>query len=433
MQEFFKSTIISKYIKYLLSYTPLPLYPMIEHNQFMIEGITYIYKHRVLLCTKSGIFSSMHEYYQDLVPLCASNEISVQDDTKIKDYITVYNKLTDSYKKSPLVVTNSLCYINNVVFAEYEVINDFVFGEEIIGVTQKYVANTPYYDSTTHRFLGEYLRLIRNQFNLDLMPLYNCYDGEVVNNITLDTKTNYVGTGTNSSKKVLLVPIKFNTTYTVAYDCETPITVKAVVYKGHLTKDITSGEVISNSLSDICTQVNNSQFIKPFTFKVDNEDANLQQYETHLYMALQVPYNNYSTLTVIEGDLTLVTQRFVTDIKILETKDNTRFGKYMIGSPSLLQINDGKQHPFSDKLLSYLLRNTMDDREYIDENVANVETKINYSPLYKGMWDINLRYILYHRYMEAAKNKELNGTDILGFVDIDIEDAVRKGYIKYAK
>jgi hypothetical protein len=55
MQEFFKSTIISKYIKQLLAKSPLPIYRVIYEKEDMIEGCLYSYKGLVLRCTKSGI------------------------------------------------------------------------------------------------------------------------------------------------------------------------------------------------------------------------------------------------------------------------------------------------------------------------------------------------------------------------------------------
>lgn len=438
-QEFFTSDIISKYIKYLLSYTPLPLYPTIEHDQYMIEGCTYIYKDKVLKCTESGIFSAMLNYVNDPDYLMSSNKVTTQHEN-IVDYMTIIDNVTgdvmrdenDNILTSPLVVTDKLVYINNIKFAKYVLINDYVFGESVTGLTQQYISNTSFYDSFTHKVLGDYLRLIRNQYGLDLMSLYNCYNHESLTNISLYRTAPFVKTSSITNKKLLLVPIKFNTKYTVAIECDTSILIKGIVYKNNtLVLDNTKSEYVSNILNDTTQQLNSCKFNKPFLFSIENKQKYLQQFEGCLYMALQVPYNLQSTLIVLEGDFTDKSQREISDIKIINSVNPTKVTSSLCSQPSLLDVNDGKQHPFSDKLISYLLRNTIDELEYIDDNVANIEKKIDYNPKYQGMWDNQLRYILYNKYMDVAAKRDLNTRDILGFVDKDIEEAVRKGYIKY--
>ena len=438
-QEFFTSDIISKYIKYLLSYTPLPLYPTIEHDQYMIEGCTYIYKDKVLKCTESGIFSAMLNYVNDPDYLMSSNKVTTQHEN-IVDYMTIIDNVTGDVMRdengniltSPLVVTDKLVYINNIKFAKYVLINDYVFGESVTGLTQQYISNTSFYDSFTHKVLGDYLRLIRNQCGLDLMSLYNCYNHESLTNISLYRTAPFVKTSSITNKKLLLVPIKFNTKYTVAIECDTPILIKGIVYKNNtLVLDNTKSEYVSNILNDTTQQLNSCKFNKPFLFSIENKQKYLQQFEGCLYMALQVPYNLQSTLIVLEGDFTDKSQREISDIKIINSVNPTKVTSSLCSQPSLLDVNDGKQHPFSDKLISYLLRNTIDELEYIDDNVANIEKKIDYNPKYQGMWDNQLRYILYNKYMDVAAKRDLNTRDILGFVDKDIEEAVRKGYIKY--
>jgi len=62
--------------------------------------------------------------------------------------------------------------------------------------------------------------------------------------------------------------------------------------------------------------------------------------------------------------------------------------------------------------------------------VAYVDNAVHYTPDYEGLWDDNIRYILFDRYMKAAStNDNLNGYDILGYVDSDIERAIRKGLL----
>ena len=442
-EKFFTSSLTSKYIKYLLAYTPLPLYPLIEHKQYMVKGCTYIHKTKLLKCTESGIFNGLSEYDYEHDYLYCNEDLTVQD-SNIKDYMQIMD-YTGKEFDSPLVVIDYLMYIKKVQFAKYSLIGDYVFGEDLKGITNTFISNTSFYDSDTHKQLGEYLRLLKNYYNMDLMSLYNCYNYTIVDNVQLSETYPYVTDIGNSKNKVMLVPIKFNTTYTIAMDSLAPVLMKAVVYKNNgLVIDDSRTEFIANKLIDRTVKFSNTQFRRPVTFRVDNRlryqysstDSDekvkyLQQFEKDLYIAIQVPASLNSTLTVLEGNFSNTDEQRICDISIIHKGDTNKLNNALVAVPSLLNINDGQQHPFSDKLISYLLRNTIDEREYIDDNVANIEKKIDYNPLYQGMWDSKLRYILYNKYMNLGNMEGLSREDILGFVDRDIEDAVRKGYINY--
>ena len=427
-QEFFTHTLISKYIKFLLSYTPLPLYPLIENGQHMIKGCRYIHKNKVLECFESGIYCAASEYRVHSQSLLASDELTVKDENEYPEFLTIIDSLTGVKKKSPLVVTDNLVMIHNYTLAKCDVIDYYDFGEYNNNFTKRFVSNVSYYDSKTHEMLGDYLRLIKNQFNVDLMSLYNCYNYKITENFSLFTSKPYAKDKTNKINKIMLVPIKFNKKYTVAIDSPTPLYIKAVIYKNGLVKGNDS-EFITNKLEDRTLKLNTTQFSKPFVFELFNTDKYLQQFENCLYLAIQIPKNLNSTLTVLEGDFTDYKVERISDINIINESDSSVITNCISSIPSLLVTNDFKQHPFADKLIAYLLRNTIDDREYIDKNVSNIENIINYSPSYQGLWSPQLRYILHNRYVNSKY--DLNKYDILGFVDRDIEDAIRKGYIKY--
>ena len=65
-----------------------------------------------------------------------------------------------------------------------------------------------------------------------------------------------------------------------------------------------------------------------------------------------------------------------------------------------------------------------------NNNISYIEEQVGYLPVYRGIWDDELRYILFMKYMNLTKHSDLNFIDILGYVDSDIECAIRKGLIR---
>ena len=118
MSEYYTNTIESKLIKNLLSNTPLPICDTVREGDYILSPFIYINRCNIFKCTKSGRFSE-------------DAEVQVLQHYSFGDY---YPKFTESFKSDNL-----------------------------------------YYDVKTHRQLGNYLRTIRDCFNIDLMPFYNCW------------------------------------------------------------------------------------------------------------------------------------------------------------------------------------------------------------------------------------------------------------------
>ena len=85
--------------------------------------------------------------------------------------------------------------------------------EDIVGLTESFLSTSGQYDMDTHRKLGDYLRLLRSVYGLDLMPLYNCFNNYFVDNV--DLSSGNLSSNGNSHYRVTLVPIKFNKDYTI--------------------------------------------------------------------------------------------------------------------------------------------------------------------------------------------------------------------------
>lgn len=67
-----------------------------------------------------------------------------------------------------------------------------VYNEDkyIPGLTRKLVSPGPRYDTETHEYLGDYLRFMRDYYDINLMPLYNCFNDKICTNIYFTTDIN---------------------------------------------------------------------------------------------------------------------------------------------------------------------------------------------------------------------------------------------------
>ena len=58
----------------------------------------------------------------------------------------------------------------------------YVFGNEYLNLTATLPIRNIIYDRETHRYLGKYLRFLRDYFNVNLMSMYNCCDNDINTN-----------------------------------------------------------------------------------------------------------------------------------------------------------------------------------------------------------------------------------------------------------
>lgn len=169
-QEFNKVTTTSNFIKNLLISTYLPLIRTVRDFDFIIADRLYVYKCEIIKCTKSGYL------------------------------VTGFKNMKFDGER-----------------ASYRVISEYYFGEKNDKVCTNYISNSEGYDSLTHERLGKYLRSLRDMYDLNLMPLYNCFSNKILQVHHISDK-GVERTAAEYNTKIYKVPIRFNTDYTICMD-----------------------------------------------------------------------------------------------------------------------------------------------------------------------------------------------------------------------
>ena len=117
---------------------------------------------------------------------------------QIKQVLKNFNLPKVSVWKSGMLVFEGCCYITQQyvvqalhtgMFEEiddtnFKVLYPFVVNQKRLNFTKNYELNSLLYDSYTHKYLGDYLRFIRDFYDVDVMSMYNCFSNEQVSNVS---------------------------------------------------------------------------------------------------------------------------------------------------------------------------------------------------------------------------------------------------------
>lgn len=274
LQQFYKNTLQSNYIKYILANTYIPTIPFTSNIFHVTKGNKYIFEGYIVTAKISDTVTAIEERLSN-----AQNNV---------DRLREYEK----------------------TFIQHQ---PYVFGRQYLGLTTNYVSNSSSYDSTTHYYLGEYLRAYKAFYGIDLMPYYNCFSNEYIDYLSLETKsdgiTSYVSLNKNSNAKysIISVSIKFCKKYTIALNCSQQVKVLPVfIGKKGLLEEKTAQ---LNSLNYWGKTYNSINYSKPVTYESphinsvsDTTQSALQTYDKYLRLLIQIPANLKTPITILEGE-----------------------------------------------------------------------------------------------------------------------------------
>lgn len=327
----------------------------------------------------------------------------------------------------------------------------------IKGLTKTLVNPGTTYDVITHKYLGDYLRFIRDYYNVNLMSMYNCFSDEICYNVklatTLNLNTDYEKkltiSSSDSNYKIYKIPVKLFANYTIAIESSGSIEMFCGLYNSILDTDGNLGEKL---IQKTYKKITNSLFNQPFLYdklSVDSwlkKDANnitneldelcwaITSREQDLYLFIRVPVSCKSSIVVLEGDyreynsgkylppgkynldgtlyipkegqeepetITYSVWKYVQNKTILNFAKDSLLYNYEFKPISRLQLltfNTGESYPFADRLIEYLTGSAITSMDDIPDNIARAQRVMSQNKNFfkiEGLWEEKMQNILY--------------------------------------
>lgn len=383
----------------------------------------------------------------------------------IKQLLSSFNLPTIKvFKEGETTPFENTCYIKDNKIQLYKDKNwidkgKYYFGADLaLNDSKTLKINNLIYDTYTHEYLGDYLRFIRDYKNIDLMPLYNCFSNKIINNFNFDkVNTNIsVDSKNNNDFKIYAIPVKFGKKYTIAIDSNLPITCVCGFYDSNIySVNYNDGDLNGNKIySDTFKSFNNISFTAPILYE-NLANPNFKPSESYirneknLKLFIKLPQNNNSSIVVLEGDYitgnntptsypkTIINFEHINNqYKVDKDKLNIDDIK-LVTKLQLLAYNSEISYPFADRLVEYLTGNVIGKEDQIEDNIIRIQQNLyekfkksilsyNETP---GEWNDKYRLYLYD-FMTKSSNTV---TDLLGYVDKDVEKALGADINIYSK
>ena len=423
MQQFYTNTIESKFIKDLIATTPLPTIDTLYKGKWIVPGCYYITDCNVV----------------------RANYIAEES--------------TEAFQFDPDNFSSQLT-----------IISPYKFDSSYPGFTSTYSSINDGYDSKTHYYLGNYLRCIRDLHDINLMPFYNCYNGEYVTDIFINTSTtttkavddsgnetevttinhNIIQSDPNvRGKKVISIPVKFGETYSIFIDCSTDVEIMCGFYgnKGYISPTQTPAAEIKTE--NRYASLKYTSFRDGFTYTTPKPEKSTYPYTRFFRMFIQLPLNTESSIVVLEGDYTTKNTTYGTytydeeekqlTIDISDFPTKVKQNQTLLSDLSLTQIAGNVSYAFSDRLIEYLTYNVITSEETITQNILRVQqyasslinAKLNHTEPFNmslstpDVWDTKLQTYLFNLAKESKYIQ--NKLDLTGYVDKDVEQVITRG------
>lgn len=327
-------------------------------------------------------------------------------------------------------------YKNNNSYLLYKEGNEikreqvYALNHEYLNVTTNLGLFNGIYDSSCHKYLGDFLRFVRDYLNIDLMGMYNCF----ANEIFVDDKYKYI-----------IIPMKHNTKYTIAFDgkdCDYLFTYETTLEK--IAANFKDNNYKNKPSSGYKKRT--STFLNPFLLtSLIGEDTLITGglnagkkiyscFKEKLYkLVIRVKVTDNPVITVLEGDYTKAKQEFAPICANFEKGvdySNIDLNNYL-SDLQLLDFHLGQKdvsYPFADKLLEYLTGLAITPDDPISQNIIDAKIKFN-SKFKLPVIPVNGKFTANDRLrcldlFGRSKYWNKSTYDLLGYVDKEIEECL---------
>lgn len=212
------------------------------------------------------------------------------------------------------------------------------------------ILNSPgnVYDTATHEYLGDYLRFLRDYYDINLMSMYNCFSNTAYSNIYtkvkhINSEAEVVFDSRDSRYCIYAFPVKLFCDYTIAIDCSQEIEMFCGLYNATLDASAKARDLGSKTYK----RVNGALFRQPFLYDKLNvkywnfeQDTNvtsncpkfvnndlitrwdIANREQDLRLFIKVPVLCKSSIVVLEGDYREFNDSKYERVRLAPSSDN---------------------------------------------------------------------------------------------------------------
>lgn len=339
------------------------------------------------------------------------------------------------------------------------------------------------YDTTTHEYLGDYLRFMRDYHNINLMSLYNCFNNQICNNITFNAFNSY-----DAKYYIYAIPVKLFSKYTIAIDCDQGIEMFCGLYKTFLYGSKISNDSAAEKAQDLYNRTylktdkmlfsqpivfdklavenwgpeqeltKNSEGKLPLTMESVCSRHDIAGREQDLKLFVKIPVTCKSTITILEGDYSTFNnyKYFIPfiehenedgSISVVPKNENAK-GEWIyqqnqsvinfadentlnvskftpISKLQLLAINSGESYPFADRLVEYLTGSAILPIDELPDNIKRVQKVLSQNRHYfkvEGAWEEKIQKIIYDYVMNAGPKEVITDLSTLPELEDTITD-----------
>ena len=213
------------------------------------------------------------------LPLCRIGNKNLYPNSYYIDNNKIYYYYLDKVKNAPVIVPCS----------------DYIYNTPYLNITANFKLDNMIYDRPTHQYLGKYLRFLRDYNRINLMSMYNCFDGTVLEyDISFSINNKLIEFNSNSKEYIVYkIPISLVDIYSISIHNTKNIELCLYDEKDNI-KDNTDPNKYNLSINTYKKlKINNV-----FHYEMGEIDIPVSN---ELYMLLKVPKDLNTSIVVLEG------------------------------------------------------------------------------------------------------------------------------------